>query len=569
MPIRAASSDCACAVRRLPAAKAGALPVPETTLLRAPPGARTATPLCRIAQEMAAQQGWRRYGIAFLLGALMAAALPPVDLTPIVFAAIPLYLWLDDGSRTPGASGRLAYIFALGHFVAGLYWIAAALFVDIGRYWPVLPFGLFGMPAVLASFVGVCLYGAALARHRFKLTGLAWVCLFTVAWSASEWLRGHLFTGFPWNLTGYVWSGGFPGALAVLQSASWFGVYGLGFITVLAAALLSLLGASSLSPVGPWRRAMPAVAAAALILVPAGAGALRLHLMPTAETGVWLRLVQPSIAEAAKWDPEAAEANFHRLIELSSAPSERQLTAVIWPEAAATFFLDRDETHRKAIAGVAPQGGYVITGALRGEPRIGQIEQVWNSLEVVDPAGKVTAQYDKAHLVPFGEYMPLSDLLPLKKFTPGSIDLSAGPGARTLTLERLPPFSPLICYEAIFPNAVLDKSDRPAWLLNVSNDAWYGRSAGPYQHFAMSRTRAVEEGLPLVRVANNGISGVVDAEGRVLAHTSLDAIGYDDVALPAADAPTPYFYLGDWIFLGMLVIAVVAGRAPAMSRSER
>jgi len=545
------------------------LPVPETTLLRAQPGARTTTPLCRIAQELAGLQGWRRYGVAFLLGTLMAAAMPPVDLTPVVFAAIPLYLWLDDGSPTPGASGRLAYVFALGHFVAGLYWIAAALFVDIGRYWPVLPLGLFGMPVVLATFVGVCLYVAGLARHKLKLTGLAWVCLFTVAWSASEWLRGHLFTGFPWNLVGYVWSGGFPGALAVLQSASWFGVYGLGFVTMLAAALLSLLGAPSLAPVGPWRRALPAIAAAILILVPAGGGALRLHLAPTVESGVWLRLVQPSIAQTAKWDPAAAEANFHRLIELSSAPSERQLAAVIWPEAAATFFLERDDSHRKAIAAVAPRGGYVITGALRGEPRSGPVNQVWNSVEVINAAASITAQYDKAHLVPFGEYMPFSDVLPLKKFTPGSIDLSAGPGPQTLTLDRLPPFSPLICYEAIFPGAVLDKDDRPDWLLNVSNDAWYGRSAGPYQHFAMARARAVEEGLPLVRVANNGLSGVVDAEGRVLAHTSLDAIGYDDVRLPVARTATPYFYLGDWIFAGMLLIAAIVALAPALPRSIR
>lgn len=543
--------------------------MPDATALRAPPGARMGTPLCRMAQEMAALQGWRRYGIAFVLGALMAAALPPVDLTPIVFATIPLYLWLDEGSATPGASARLAYVFTLGHFTAGLYWVAAALFVDIGRYWPVLPFALFGVPAVLSVFVAVCVYVAALARARFRLGGVAWVCLFCVAWSASEWLRGHLFTGFPWNLIGYVWAGGFPGALAMLQSTSWFGIYGLGFITMLAAALLSRLGASSLRPTPAWRHALPAFAAAALIFVPAGAGALRLHFAPTTETGIRLRLVQPSIAETAKWDPTAAEANFHRLIELSTAPAPHPLAAVIWPEAAATFFLERDTEHREAIAAVAPKDGYVITGALRGAPASGPIDQVWNSIEVVDPAAKIVARYDKAHLVPFGEYMPLSGILPLKKLTPGAIDLSAGPGPQTLRLPTLPPFSPLICYEAIFPGAVVDKQDRPAWLLNVSNDAWYGRTAGPYQHFAMSRTRAVEEGLPLVRAANNGISGVIDAEGRVLAHTELDAIGYADLPLPGAAAPTPYFYFDDWIFLVMLALALGFGVAPALRHPAR
>jgi apolipoprotein N-acyltransferase len=537
--------------------------VPETTVLRAPPGARMATPLCRIAQELAAQHGWRRYGLAFLLGALLAAALPPVDLTPIVFLIFPLYLWLDDGSHSPGASARLGYVFALGHFVAGMYWVAAALFVDIGRFWWALPFAVLGIPAVLATFVAVCLYVAALARFRFGLGGLARVLTFAVMWSAAEWLRGHLFTGLPWNLLGYVWAGGFPGALAMLQSTAWVGIYGLGFLTVLAASLLALLGISSLTPVPLWRRAMPAITAVVLIAVPAGAGAIRLKLTPSAETNIWLRLVQPSIAETAKWDPAEAEANFHRLIELSSAPADHDLTAIIWPEAAATFFLDRDTAHRAAIAAVAPKGGYVVTGALRGAPLSGPLAEVWNSVDVVDPSDKIIAQYDKAHLVPFGEYMPWRNVLPFQKLTAGSIDLSAGPGPRTLSPPRLPPFAPLICYEAIFPGAIIDMSDRPDWILNVSNDAWYGRSAGPYQHFAMARTRAVEEGLPLVRVANNGITGVVDAEGRVLAHTSLDAIGYADIALPPTGRPTPYAYLGDSIFLAMLVIGAAIALVPA------
>jgi apolipoprotein N-acyltransferase len=178
---------------------------------------------------------------------------------------------------------------------------------------------------------------------------------------------------------------------------------------------------------------------------------------------------------------------------------------------------------------------------------------VWNSVDAIDGSGRIAAQYDKAHLVPFGEYMPLAGLLPFKKFTPGAIDLSAGPGPLTIALPHLASFATLICYEAIFPGATIDPHDRPAWILNVSNDAWYGQSSGPYQHFAMSRTRAVEEGLPLIRVANNGISGVVDAEGRVLAHTSLDAVGHADVALPASGGRTPYSRFGDGLFLAVLL----------------
>jgi len=540
--------------------------VPEATALRVQPGARMVTPFCRIAQELASLQGWRRYGTAFLIGALLAAALPPVDLTPLVFVAFPLFLWLDDGSLTPGASARLAYVFALGHFVAGLYWVAAALFVDIARFWWALPFAVVGLPALMSTYVAVTFYVVALARVHLKLSGLGRVCAFAVMWSVAEWLRGHLFTGLPWNLVGDVWAGGFPGALTMLQGAAWVGVYGLGFVTVLAASLLALLGAPSLRPLGTARRVMPAVAAAILIVVPAGAGALRLHLAPVAETGIWLRLVQPSIAETAKWDPAQAEANFRRLIELSSAPTDHQLAAVIWPEAAATFFLERDDAHRKAIGAVAPAGGYVVTGALRGAPLSGPLDEVWNSIEAVDPAGKIVARYDKAHLVPFGEYMPWADILPFKKLTPGGIDLSAGPGPKTISLQRLPPFGPLICYEAIFPGAIIDPRERPAWILNVSNDAWYGRSSGPYQHFAMARTRAVEEGLPLVRVANNGITGVVDAEGRVLAHTNLDAIGYADILLPAAGGATPFSRVGDWVFVAMLAIGAAVAAASARPR---
>jgi len=238
--------------------------VPEASALRVQPGARLTTPLCRAAQELASLQGWQRYLAAFALGALLAAALPPVDVTPLVFIVFPLYLWLDDGSAGPWASARLAYVFALGHFAAGMYWVAEALFVDIGRFWWALPFAVLGIPAVLATSVAICLYVAAEARFRLKLEGLARICAFAVMWSAAEWLRGHLFTGLPWNLTGYVWAGGFPGALAMLQSTAWVGIYGLGFVTVLAASLLALLGAPLLVPVGMVRRVAPAIAAAAL-----------------------------------------------------------------------------------------------------------------------------------------------------------------------------------------------------------------------------------------------------------------------------------------------------------------
>jgi len=536
----------------------------QASALRVQPGARLATPLCRAAQELALLTGWRRNLTALALGAVLAAALPPVDIMPLALVVFPLFLWLDDGSATPWASARLGYLFGLGYFVAGMYWVAAALFVDIGRFWWALPFAVLGLPALLAVWVGLGTFAATFARLRLGTTYLGRACLFAVAWAGAEWLRGHALTGLPWNLAGYVWAGGFPGGIAVLQTTAWVGIYGLSLLTVLAASLLALFGMPSLTPLSAARRFAPAIASAALILLPAGAGTLRLFLSPPATTDVWLRLVQPSIPESSKWNPDAAEANFHRLSELSSAPSHHPLAAVIWPEAAATYLLERDPVHRDAIAGLAPPGGYVVTGALRGpEPPL-RVTAVWNSVEAIDGSGTIVARYDKAHLVPFGEYMPLGSVLPIRKITPGAIDLSPGPGPRTIALAHLPPFTPLVCYEAIFPGAIIDRGERPDWILNVSNDAWYGRSAGPYQHFAMARTRAVEEGLPLIRVANNGISGVVDANGRVRAHTRLDAVGHADVALPAVGAPTLYGRAGDWLFLAMLIL----GAAPAAIRAR-
>src|SRR3954452_5745883 len=312
-PIRGASSGCGCAAcRRLPVGARSARgkparepPVPDFWLLRADPGARVDAPLCRLAQELAALTGWRRYGLGFLLGALLAASLPPVDLMPLVFVAFPALLWLDEGSAGSWASARLGYAVGLGFFAAGLYWIAAALFVDITRFWWALPFAVFGLPAFLALFSAAVLGLLSYATRRLRLTPTARVCLFAVLWSAAEWLRGHVLTGFPWNLVGYVWSGGFPGALAMLQSTAWVGIYGLSFLTVLAASLPALLGGTSLLPLPRRRRAAPAVAAALLLLVPAASGAIRLGLLPTRPTDTWLRLVQPSVPQGIKWDPEA------------------------------------------------------------------------------------------------------------------------------------------------------------------------------------------------------------------------------------------------------------------------
>ena len=533
---------------------ATASPVSDASVFRVQPGSWIETPLCRLAHGLAALSGWRRYGLSFLLGISATATLPPVDLTPLLLVAFPGLLWLDEGSPGPWASFRLGYAFGFGFFVSGLYWIAGALLVDVASFWWLMPFAVIGLPALFALYIGLTLLATKFVNDRLRLPGTARVCAFAILWTVAEWARGHAFTGLPWNLMGYTWSGAFPGAIAMLQSAAWIGIYGLSFLTVLAASLSTRLGSLSLASASAGRRLSSAIAAALLILVPSVLGAIRLQTTPTADTGTWLRIVQPSVPQSMKWEPSAAERNLRLLLDLSAAPTPRPVAAVIWPEAATPFLLERNPSLRRQIGTIAAGRGYVITGAVRANPPPDPVRQIWNSLEALNKDGEIVVEYDKAHLVPFGEYVPFRDELPLKKITPGTVDYSAGPGTRTIELSGLPRFAALICYEVIFPGAIVDEYDRPAWILNVTNDAWYGQSSGPYQHFAIARTRAVEEGLPLVRVANNGVSGVVDPVGRVVARIDLNTVGYADLPLPAAGEVTPYGRGGDWILLVLLLL---------------
>ena len=520
-------------------------------------GSRVYAPLGRLPHVLAGLPGWRRYGIALLLGVSVAATMPPLDLSPLLFVAFPAVLWLDEGSSGLSASFGLGYAFGFGFFVGGLYWISGALFVDIATFWWLVPIAAVGLPAALSLFTGMVFLTTNIVSGYLCLPGTARVFGFAISWTAAEWIRGHAFTGFPWNLIGSTWSGGFPGAITILQCVAWIGIYGLSFVTVLAASLPALLGGSSLVAISKRRRWAPAAAAMFLLLMPGLWGAIWLQISPAATSEIWLRIVQPAIPQTMKWELSAAEDNLRRLLNLSAAPSPYSIAAIIWPEAATPFLLERDARVRRKIAAIVPKNGYLITGALRASPPTGSVVQMWNSIEALNVDGDIVARYDKAHLVPFGEYIPFRDVLPIKKITAGTIDLSAGPGPRTITLPGLPSFAGAICYEAIFPGTIVNEEDRPDWILNLTNDAWYGRSSGPFQHLASARTRTIEEGLPMVRVANNGISAVIDAVGRVRARINLDTIGYADVALPLPAGRTLYSRVGDRVLLGLLLIGVL------------
>ena len=504
--------------------------------------------------------GWRRALAAAILGVLATGALPPVQLVPLVFVAfsglVLLLEAVDDGPRPLRGAFLAGWWFGFGHFVTNLYWLAHALLIDAAQFGWMVPFAVFGLSGFFAVFTGAACLATAATRTR----GAARVLVLAIAWTIVEWLRGHILTGFPWNLIGTVWTGTLP----VMQVASLVGLYGLGLLTVLVAALPAALAA----PAGQRRWGGP-IAAALLLVAAAVFGMLRLPNDRDAAPDYRLRLVQPNVPQSLKWDPAQREANLAKTLALSRSAGFESRTHVIWPETAVPFvitdFNNVGPALREGLASAVPPGGLLLTGAPRAERDAEGRLVLWNSLHALDPAGAIVATYDKFHLVPFGEYVPLRSILKIAKVTVGNVDFSPGPGLRTLALPGLPDVSPLICYEAIFPAQVVAPGTRPAWLLNITNDAWFGISSGPYQHFTAARFRAVEEGLPLVRAANNGISAVVDSYGRIEARLELGATGVVDAALPPALPSTLYSRFGD----GVLAVLVLAFGAAALRLHNR
>ena len=519
-------------------------------------GRTVAARIAAVAHSFGAASGWRRSGIAAGLGAVSATALPPGHALPLLVVAFTGLVWLIHASRSPWRAAVAGWWFGFAHFLFSIYWIGAAMLTDPSR------FGWMVAPAVIGLSAGFALF-PSLAAFVARLPALpvaGRVLALAVTWTAAEWLRGNILTGFPMNLMGTVWM---P-SVGMIQSVAVIGVYGLSFVTVLAAAAPAALATPGTDE-RPGRPAwlLSAVAFGLLAAVWVG-GQARLALAPDlAPTEVNLRLVQANIDQSRKWEDGAREAGLAQHVVLSHEPGLAETDIVIWPETAVPFFLDESATLQAFVSRAAPFDGYVITGAPRRTRSAGRTIAVWNSLHALSPAGAITASYDKHHLVPFGEYMPLRGIVNLRALATGAVDSSAGPGPRTLRLPGVPPFSPLICYEAIFPGEVVaddaPPGERPQWLLNITNDAWFGHTAGPYQHFQAARLRAVEEGMPLVRAANTGISAVVDSHGRVVGRLGLGEVGVLDVPLPPALAtPTPMARFGGWIFAILLLLATAA-----------
>ncbi len=485
---------------------------------------------------------WRATGTAFLLGVLAAAALPPVHALPVLLLAVPGLLALIGNSRRASQAGWRGFCFGFGLYLAGLYWITEAILIEAARLWWLVPLAVPALAAVMALFVALPCAVAWRAPPGWRRAAVL-----AGAWVLADLARQFIGTGFPWNPLGSVWA--VPGPLGdvALQPAAWVSVHGLTLVTLLLAATPGL-----------GRRA---VAAGALVLLLwAGAGAARLHLaVAAAAPGLEVVLVQGNIPEGQKWDRAVAIETFERYLALTrsgmaEAARSGRGAVVVWPESASPFLLAQDPDAREAI--VAAAQAPALIGSVRfdaaGRPR--------NSLMALLNGGPPVAVYDKWHLVPFGEYPP--SWFPLAiQVTRGS-GFAAGRGPATQHVPGLPPVGPLICYEAIFPAQVADESDRPEWLVNVTNDAWFGNSAGPRQHLAGARLRAVEEGLPLMRAANTGISVGFDGFGRELGRLGVGRAGVLVLDLPGALPPTTFDRFGLALPLLLAVGVLLAGALP-------
>lgn len=481
------------------------------------------------------------------IGVVAALGQAPWGLWPLTVLALAAMLWRVSGTSSARIAAFRALAFGTGHFALALFWITQPFLVEAEIYGWMSPFAL-----ILMALGGGLFWALpAWPAHRMGWSRHSRAAALALALLISDWLRGWIFTGFPWALTGHVWIDTPAG-----QLAAWFGAMGLSALT-LASALLIVMGARAPASGGGLaglRAFLPGLANAAMLIAAVWfAGLARLAQPLPADERQIIRLVQPNADQTLKWDPQWAPVFYERLTSLSALPLKPELgigwpDAVVWPETAVPFLLNDAEPLLADIA--AASGATTITGIQRSEGA------TWfNSLAEFTPDARIGAVYDKFHLVPFGEYIPWGDALARLGITAFAAQYgngyTAGAGPQQLTLDGLPPFQPMICYETIFERHLV-RTERPAWILQITNDAWFGSWSGPYQHLAQARLRAIQSGLPVLRSANTGVSAAIDGRGVVRASLALNQAGVVDARLPGALPPTLWWRWGDAPMLALM-----------------
>jgi apolipoprotein N-acyltransferase len=464
--------------------------------------------------------------LLFLAGALMDLALAPFYLFPVLFISFP-YLCV---SLQRASSNRQAFWygwwFGFGYFVFGLYWISNSLLVDLRFAW-LIPFAISLIPAACGIFTGLVGY----SYKRLKINAPVYLA---ILWVIAEYIKGIFpFGGFPWNDIGYT----SLFSIYFAQIASIGGIHFVGFVVVFIALL----------PVY-YKQKRGLFCALALIAASFIFGFAKISTEGGKFTEKTVTIIQPNIAQSLKWDPERMRQNFFETMALASK-SDSDFT--IWPESSIPYPIEKGEAVKAMVASATPVGKVTIASSTRIQ---GDYEKIWNALYIVDSSAKILDVYDKHHLVPFGEYVPLRSVLPIDKITPGMIDFSAGDKGKVLSARGVK-FLPLICYEIIFPTYAKGNYD---FIVNITNDAWFGNSTGPQQHLAMARMRAIEQGRPVLRAANTGVSAIIDSNGTIINSIDYGQKGVISSKIPSKlENTVAYRGVGDALFLLMLIIALI------------
>jgi apolipoprotein N-acyltransferase len=499
---------------------------------------------------------WSRIGLSLVAGGLAAVVHPPFGFLPGL-VAYPLLMLLAERSASIRGAFWVGWLAGFAYFLVSCWWVAEAFLVNPAQAW-MAPFAASLLPAGIGLFWG----GATALFRRFAPTGLLRVLVFAACFALLEWLRGHVLTGFPWNPAGAGWRAG----SAASQFASIVGVYGLGLVTVAAASALAPLFVP-----GPTKgRIGLAVAGAAAFAALVVGGTVRLAGVQIRDAGTLVRIVQPDVDQESKWTPEAYRSIVDRYVNLTARPGEVLPDVVIWPEGALPASFDDvfapGSPDGAAIARALRPGQTLLAGFARGERDADGRARYFNSLIALEDEGgeglRIAAIYDKHRLVPFGEFLPLGELMGaagIRSLVHMPADFSAGPTPAPIDLPNAPRVQPLVCYESLYPGFTPAGRGRPEWIVNVSNDAWFGATSGPLQHLNLASYRAIETGLPVVRATPTGVSAVIDPWGRVIDGQRLESgeSGVIDALLPAPAAVTPYGRWGDLGFGLMLLFCWV------------